>query len=89
MALLQTHDLSFTRGQSKILKSINFSLEAGEILALTGRSGSGKTSLLKLLCRMEEPSSGEVRLDGQPLPSLNPLEIRRRIQWVFQTPVIR
>ncbi|HKX13102.1 MAG TPA: ATP-binding cassette domain-containing protein, partial [bacterium] len=88
MALLQAQALSLTKGQVNILKSISFSLNAGEIFALTGRSGSGKTSLLKLLCRMEDPSSGEILLENQPLPSLDPREVRRRIQWVFQTPVM-
>lgn len=88
MTLLEAHDLSLIKGQNKILNSISFSLSDGEICALTGRSGSGKTSLLKLLCRMEEPSTGKILLEGQPLTSRDSREIRRSIQWVFQTPVM-
>jgi putative ABC transport system ATP-binding protein len=88
MALLQAADLSLKKGSANILTSISFSLNAGEIFALTGRSGSGKSSLLKLLCRMDEPSGGEIRLEGEPIVSLDPRQLRRRIQWVFQTPLM-
>lgn len=88
MTLLESREVSLQKGHHSILKLISFSLNSGEILALTGRSGSGKTSLLRLLCRMEDPSSGDLFFEGTNLVSQDPLEVRRQIQWVFQTPVM-
>ena len=56
----------------------------GEMVALVGSNGSGKTSLVKLLCRLYDPDEGSVTLDGIDLRNLDPVEYRRRIGVVFQ-----
>lgn len=71
-----------------LLKSISFQIRAGECLSITGPSGSGKSALLRLLNRFDDPQQGEIRFHGRPLPSFDPLEIRRRIALVLQHPVM-
>nr|WP_323137973.1 ATP-binding cassette domain-containing protein [Nocardia sp. alder85J] len=63
-------------------------LPGGCCTALVGPSGIGKTTLLRLLNRLAEPSSGVISLDGVPLTQLNVLELRRRIGLVPQQPVL-
>src|SRR5579863_2407201 len=65
---------------------IDASLEIGrgETVALVGESGSGKSTLLRLFNRMVEPSSGDVRVDGVPVQSLDPIALRRRTGYVPQ-----
>jgi putative ABC transport system ATP-binding protein len=71
-----------------VLKDITFSLEPGGFLAILGPSGSGKTTLLGLLAGLDQPSAGEVYLDGQELGSLNEDQRARlrgeKIGFVFQ-----
>ena len=55
---------------------------------IVGPSGAGKSTLLRLLNRFEEPSSGVVRLRGQPLHGLPVLELRRQVGWLAQQPVL-
>jgi putative ABC transport system ATP-binding protein len=71
-----------------VLKSISFKIRAGECLSITGPSGSGKSALLRLLNRFDDPQQGEIRFHGRPLPSFDPLEIRQRIALVLQNPVM-
>lgn len=69
---------------------VNLEIAAGETLALVGESGSGKSTVGKCVLRLEEPSSGEVRLAGQPITGLPADELRRlrsRMQMVFQDPL--
>jgi ATP-binding cassette, subfamily B, bacterial len=56
----------------------------GEMVALVGSNGSGKTSLIKLLCRLYDPDAGSIALDGIDLREMDPEEYRRRIAVVFQ-----
>ena len=58
-------DLSF--GKEKILNGLNLEIEKGSVVAITGESGSGKTSLLRVICGLESPSNGEIILDTQTL----------------------
>jgi ABC-type multidrug transport system fused ATPase/permease subunit len=67
-----------------VLKNITFRLEAGQHLGLVGRTGSGKTTLSRLLFRFYDPQAGEVLLDGNDLRSLELPALRRRVGLVTQ-----
>ncbi len=66
------------------LTQIDLRIPAGQTVALVGRSGSGKSSMLALLLRFYPPTAGQIRLDGVPLPELPLAELRRQIAWVSQ-----
>lgn len=66
------------------LAGVDLAVAPGETLALVGESGCGKSTLLKLWNRMVEPSSGEVRVLGQPVAESDPIALRRRIGYVQQ-----
>jgi osmoprotectant transport system ATP-binding protein len=67
-----------------ILKHLSFTVARGEILVLLGRSGSGKTTALKLVNRLVENSSGEVRVEGRSTPDWNVIQLRRHIGYAIQ-----
>jgi len=67
-----------------VLSEMSFTLSKGEALALVGRSGSGKTTVLKLINRLFEPSAGEVLVEGVPTTAWDPIRLRRRIGYVIQ-----
>jgi putative ABC transport system ATP-binding protein len=71
-----------------ILENVSLELGAGEILAIRGPSGSGKSSLLRLLNRLDEPSGGAVFLEGRDYRSFRPHELRRKIALVMQHPYL-
>ncbi|MBS7659572.1 MAG: ABC transporter ATP-binding protein [Candidatus Bathyarchaeia archaeon] len=75
----------------QVLKGITFSVQKGEFFVLLGPNGSGKTTLLKILDLLEEPTSGEVWLNGEPVDYSSSKErvmLRRRIGMVFQQTVL-
>ena len=78
------------RGQppATILGDVSVDVERGGALTLVGPSGSGKSSLLRCLNRLEEPTSGTVRFDGRPITELDPRELRRRAALVQQIAVL-
>ncbi|MBJ7553558.1 ABC transporter ATP-binding protein [Marinomonas spartinae] len=69
---------------NRVLESISVKIKAGEFVAIVGPNGSGKTSLLRCLYRVNKPTSGEVLLDGENLWQLNPLQCAKRIATVLQ-----
>ena len=71
-----------------ILRDVSFTLERGRALTLVGPSGSGKSSLLRCLNRLEEPTAGTVRFDGRDIRDLDPRRLRRGAALVMQTPVV-
>ncbi len=86
-----THGLLLmkTIGQVKAVDDISFTLQQGETLALVGESGCGKTTTAKLILRLEQPTSGQVFIDGKDVHALsgNDLkEYRTMVQAVFQDP---
>jgi ABC-type transport system involved in cytochrome bd biosynthesis fused ATPase/permease subunit len=72
----------------EILHDVSFSVERGHAVTLVGPSGSGKSSVLRCLNRLVEPTSGTVRFDGRDIRSFDSRELRRRAALVMQTPVM-
>ncbi len=66
------------------LRHLNFTLHAGEKLALVGENGAGKTTLVKLLARLYDPTEGRILLDGYDLREYDPAELRQEIGVIFQ-----
>jgi putative ABC transport system ATP-binding protein len=81
-------DVDLERGGRPVLRGVNASFPTGEVTAIVGPSGAGKTSLLRCLNRLEEPASGSVLLDGRDIREIEPQDLRRRVGMIFQTPVI-
>jgi osmoprotectant transport system ATP-binding protein len=67
-----------------VLEDFSVTIEQGEIVALVGRSGMGKTTILKLINRLLTPQSGVVRIEGQPTTEWDPIRLRRRVGYVLQ-----
>ncbi|MDV3439507.1 ABC transporter transmembrane domain-containing protein [Pseudomonas otitidis] len=70
------------------IDGIDLEIRPGETLALVGPSGAGKSTLFDLLLRFSDPDSGEIRVDGVPLRSLDPAELRRCFALVSQSPAL-
>ena len=77
-------DVSLARGAVAVLRGFTLSIPAGETLALVGRSGAGKSTILKLINRLLLPDSGDVLVEGRSTGQWNPFELRRRTGYVLQ-----
>jgi osmoprotectant transport system ATP-binding protein len=84
LAYLSFREVSYTVGERLILDRLSFDLERGETLVLLGRSGSGKTTALRLINRMLERSGGTITIDGTDVQSVDAIQLRRRIGYVIQ-----
>jgi phospholipid/cholesterol/gamma-HCH transport system ATP-binding protein len=86
-APLVVSDLHKSFGSQKVLDGVSLTAERGQTIVVLGRSGTGKSVLLKLIVGLEQPDSGSVRILGQEIVGLemNPLnEIRKKIGFLFQ-----
>ncbi len=81
---VQFHQVSYRLSGTEILSNLDLEIRQGETVVLLGRSGCGKTTTLKLVNRLLEPTSGEVRVEGRPTTSWDPIQLRRRIGYVIQ-----
>ncbi len=81
---LEFRDVKFSYGEELVLKSLNFSIKPGEKVAIVGRTGAGKSTIIKLLNRFYSPCSGEILLDNHSLENIPVTSLRERIGFVLQ-----
>lgn len=86
MAMIEVQDLHKYFGDLKVLKGISTKVESSEVVCVIGPSGSGKSTYLRCLNLLEEPTSGEISIDGEVItdPSVNINKIREEVGMVFQ-----
>ena len=84
-AVIEFRDVSYHLPDGRaILRNLNLEVHRGEILVLLGRSGSGKTTALKLVNRLLETPRGELRIDGRPSREWDVIQLRRHIGYAIQ-----
>ncbi len=85
--LIEIRDLVYTRGARRIFDGLNLSIDPGRVTAIMGPSGTGKTTLLRLITRQLVPDSGSILVDGVDIATLNQAELyelRQRFGMLFQ-----
>jgi putative ABC transport system ATP-binding protein len=87
-AVLRTERLGRRVAEVWIVSEISLAVQRGELLAVVGPSGSGKSSFLRLLNRLDEPTSGMVFLEGEDYRRIPPRQLRRRVGMVTQRPFL-
>ena len=85
--ILQVNHLSKSFGTHEVLKDIDFTVSAGDVISIIGASGSGKSTLLRCINLLETPSSGEIRFHGSDVTAgkLNANAYRAKVGMVFQS----
>lgn len=86
--MIQIRDLLIQRNKRDVLKVDTLDIQRGETLTVVGPNGAGKSTLLLALARLLRPSQGEIIYDGKSLKQWNELEYRRKISFVFQSPLL-
>src|SRR5579864_1479948 len=84
--MITLHNLTktFPGARRPAVDGIDLSVRRGEFLVLIGPSGCGKTTTLSMINRLEEPTGGEIEIDGADIRSMDPVMLRRQIGFVFQ-----
>ncbi len=85
--LIEIRDLVYSRGAKKIFDGLNLKIRAGQVTAIMGPSGTGKTTLLRLITRQLVPDSGSILIDGVDIATLNQADLyklRQRFGMLFQ-----
>jgi len=86
--MLEAADLTCERGGRSLFRGLNISLGEGEMLRVAGANGSGKTSLLRILCGLALPAAGEVRWKGMPIRSLRE-EYSKQLLYLGHAPAVK
>jgi tungstate transport system ATP-binding protein len=86
--MIQIRDLLIQRNGIDALRIDSLDIQRGETLTIVGPNGAGKSTLLLALARLIQPASGEIIYDGKPQTQWDELEYRRKISFVFQSPLL-
>src|SRR6476619_5797538 len=82
--IVEFRSVRYEAGGAEILHALSFSVLRGEVLVLLGESGCGKTTTLRLINRLSEPSSGEIVIDGRNSTEWDSIRLRRSVGYVLQ-----
>lgn len=80
--------LRYTKDNDPVFTGLNFTAKPGELIAITGGNGAGKSTVLKLINGLYHPQAGAIHIDGTDIRQLEPQHLRRHIAYVPQTPAV-
>ena len=83
---ISVNSLSHIVGNKHLVRNISYEFFAGSVYTIIGPSGSGKSSLLRLLNRLDEPTSGNIQIEGISYTDIPPTDQRRKVGYLLQTP---
>ena len=84
MTLLEVRDVTFSYGERDILEDVSFSAEENTVVSILGPNGVGKTTLLKCICRINQPRKGNILVDGEDILALPSRDFARKVAYVPQ-----
>ena len=84
MIHLRTLSKKYEGAQGYAVRDVNLDVDQGEFIILLGESGCGKTTTLKMINRLIEPTAGSIEIDGRDASQIDPVQLRRSIGYVFQ-----
>lgn len=82
--MIKVENLHKTYGKNEVLKGISTEIKEKEVIAVIGPSGSGKSTFLRCINRLEEPTSGDITVDGTVITEKNVMKVRENLGMVFQ-----
>ncbi|MDR3206534.1 MAG: ABC transporter ATP-binding protein [Candidatus Methanoplasma sp.] len=82
---MEVDNLGFSYHKHSVLDGVSFAADIGEVIGIIGQNGCGKTTLLKCINSLHDPTSGEVRLDGEPVKEMSKKDIARKVAFVTQS----
>lgn len=82
--MIQFEHISKVYGDKTVVNDINLTIENGEFITILGTSGSGKTTMLKMINKLIEPTSGTILFAGQDIEQMDSVSLRRQIGYVVQ-----
>ncbi len=82
--VIRFENIQKSYGKTKIIDRLTFGINRGELVALIGPSGGGKTTTLKMINRLIEPDAGKIYVDGTDISAMDPVGLRRKIGYVIQ-----
>ncbi|WP_125582762.1 ABC transporter ATP-binding protein [Levilactobacillus cerevisiae] len=88
MSLIELKDVGYQVGGTPILQNINLKINAQEWVTLSGPSGGGKSTLVRIIASLLSKTSGTLTFDGQPIEDYDPITYRRRVSYSFQQPTL-
>ncbi len=83
-AVISLRDVRYAAGNTDLVRNVSFEVQSGETIVLLGRSGSGKTTTLRLINHLLAPTSGDVFVNGKTTREWDPIRLRRSIGYVIQ-----
>ena len=80
----QNVTFTYPKAEKPVLENVSFQIQKGEKISIVGLNGAGKTTIVKLICRLDEPDSGEIYINGKPIGNYNYESYIKQISTLFQ-----